>query len=385
MWSTRIANASLFLFIQLLFLSDVLNGRASVANPDTDWVATFSPTILYFVLAGLLIFGNIFQGIWLRTSDSPKSEYLDRQAFHASVVRKKKASVVFFDSLVDLVLLGSSVMFMVLTIRQLEALDAGTPLRSWQGETFGSLYFICGILFVVWALASRRVAMEYKYQRLLENSEAFGCCCSVSPAQDELDSLALDKKPMYAADAEFHNIPCVFVGTPAMTFGCPDYSVAIALFSTPLVIIGVLVALGARLDGADISLTTVFVALFVLEALIILFSIFTLMSLFLCFRGRGAQSQKNWPQGRYSIRGKYLESFMLIWVSVLFMVQQILLENQIDGTLDGHWVAVFIPALLVFGTFVIMGCCRCWSKAPSPPVDRGGFGGLPSSMWGAFE
>src|SRR6056297_2676931 len=426
MWSARFSAFVFFGFVQLLVLADVLNERArALATPDVDWAGVFAPLIVYAALCFLFIAATLVQAVVLALSApvggggdarTPASPYGNTTSVLLQRQRRKRARILAWDALFDLLLLTLLAVALGLAIDQLERADdsvAGNE-RSWANSVLVPIYIALALLGVLIGVAALRTSGEERYQRPLSNRElltaSFGdvvLCCSVDEQQiNEAERQRYDKRPEYAAIANFHSLPCAFLCAPALAFGAADVLLSWLLYLALYAALGVLVAVGFKADGSAIVLHNAFAVLYALGGLVVLCALGTLLSLFCCY-ARGAD-KLNTPNGR-SVLAKAYELLLLLVLSSALIAQLALLANRIDGASSAdNWHFVFLPLYLALSLLLLTGvasivCCRDARGARRTTVDvRGGrapmlsdaaaavqyaprtHGGA-SSHWGVFE
>jgi len=442
MWAVRVLALAVFLFVQLLVLADVLNQRDDDPAADVDWVAVFAPLIVYAALSFIYIIATLFRaGVLCVTQPPPPSSqttyetgaddnnvrgngaqrplYGSADAVERTALRRKRARVLAWDGVIDLVVLALFISFVALTIDQLTRIDDDVPgnERTWSGSVLVPLFILFPLLFVLVGFAALRTAGEERYQRPLRNAELFSAscgdvvsCCSLDEQQlTEAARQRQDKRQQYSASANFHQLPCVFVCAPSMTFGGADFLIAWLLYLLLLAALGVLIALGARLDGTtDALLNTIFIVLYVFGGLLILGSVLLAVSLCCCYRGAAARAAASWPSGRYNVLGKYTEAVFVFVFSVLGIVQLLLIAERVDHPdSERDWQVVFVPAYLALTITLLVGCCALACRRVlhrPPPTERTAVSGSayrvrsaagaqpraraaagPSSDWGVFE
>jgi hypothetical protein len=383
MWFRRVMPLAFILLIQLLIIASELNERqADPTDIDNSWAATLAPLIVYLAGAGIFILSTFVYSIvlWLTpdarssaddtdddSSGQPQQQYGGASRIVETNKRTVLARIYLCNALVDTALLIPLAVFVGLLIDQLELIDDGVPdnERLWMA-VFAPLFTALLVMLIVLFLAAIRVCGEANYQRPLSNSEccSAGCagvlvCCPTDleyAAQAEVQRR--DKRVDYIADGAYHELPCVFIFTPSMTYGCGDFILAWVLFLFVIVLIGTLIGVAALLDGTIASeLDVVFVGLYVDEALMILFAIFSLVGL--CIYWRGSNQR---PAGRKSVSAKAYEALFVITLSALLIAQQSLLAEQKSPQ---SWFVVFIPAYILFSIMLFVGCCdlRCAGRS----------------------
>lgn len=376
MWLRRIVVASIFVLIQLAVLIDVQLRKATDPALNVDWTGTFSPTIAWFVLAGIFVVAGFFSAGYERLV-AYKQNNNGRNTTPAQVEEilshKRASRIYFYDSLIDCVLLTLLIVFLALVIQRLEREEdtiVGNE-RPWRLIVI-PLYFFFSLLLVSMIAMAARVHAEDRMQRKLANADCctatFGgvvCCCTVDEGQlDYANNLRQDKTAEYVADAAYHGLPWAFACAPNMTYGCAASLVALIWFLVPIASVIAIALQAALLDGAAIQQAQTFIPLFVVFGMLFLGSVFLMASLLCCYRRRAAR-----PVAQRSILEKYAEVAFTIVASVLLIVQLALLAETFDNPpVVRDWVVIFIPLFILLVLILLVGCCSyCTCGKPAIP------------------
>ncbi len=393
MWCLRILLFSILLFIQLIIIADVLNQREAGLLPDAPWVYIFLPVLLCLVVQAFAVAGSFVQAItyWL-TPDAVRPATVaievDADGVETTVYggaarlvqsneRLRLARIYFFDALFDAALLFFLTFFVALLIDQLARLDDALVGNEhpWL-IVFMPLFAFFVVLLVLLLFGALRVCGEERYQRRLGNAEYCGAacggvlvCCAVDQAElEEGNWHRRDKRPEYIADGGYHELPCVFICTPGMSYGWADFILAWLFYLFIVVLLITLFVIALQLDGIiDASLNVIFIGLYIVEILLAATSFALLVSL--CLWWRGTEQR---PRGRLNIVSKYMEALFAFVFAILLFVQQILLAQRIEDTAPVEerqdWQVVFIPLDILFILIWFISCCdlACYNRPPSP-------------------
>jgi len=410
MWSVRILAFVFFGFIQLLALADTLNKRdeaaAMMVALDTDWVAFFAPLIVYAALCLLFVLSTFFYAAVLALSSSngaadgglrydvgPTADdnattiaYGAKGSVLQQKQRRKRARILAWDAVFDLLLLVLGAVALGLAVDQLERADdaiVGNE-RSWASSVLVPIYIGLALVWLLIGLAALRTSGEERYQRPLKNRELLSAslgdvvlCCSVDEQQiNEAERQRYDKRPEYAAVANFHSLPCAFICAPALSFGALDVLLGWVLYTLLLAALGVLIGVGLKADGSPFMLHNIFIVLYVLGGATLLFTLATTLTLFCCY---GSESGSRKPPNGRSLLAKYGQLLMVLFLTSTGIAQLALLANRVDWPGDtDDWHLVFLPlyialAVVLFAGCASIACCRSGARrAATVDVRRGG-------------
>lgn len=377
----RAAPLAAFVLVQLIIIADELNDRQlDPLDTDTHWtgefavliaclVAVFVFILVTFVQAGRWWFNEARDGapatddaeVSLDGSPAAAQKYGGAQRLVAPSINRRMARVYFWNAVIDLALLIPAAVFLGLLIDQLFRRDDAVVGNEYAWSVvLIPLEVMLGLVAIVLLFAAWRVCGEATYQRSLGNTEYMSaalagvivCCPTDADYAAQAEWQEREKRVDYIADGAYHELPCVFVFTPGMTYGAADLLLAWFLFAFLIALPLTLVFVGLRLDDrTDASLDTIFAGLYTLEGLLIATAIALLLTLCLW---RNAGNQR--PAGRRSLEAKFYEAILVIISSALFIAQQALLAAH-DAPEDS-WFVTFIPIFLFLSLLVIIGCCE---------------------------
>lgn len=384
MWARRILVLFIFLLIQLLVLADVLNRLDEDPLLDVSWVGVFAPLIAYLILAALFIIATYFLAGWyyykanygtsstvsppqMLAVPGPGGTVIYRQnvaTLDVTLRRRRAAKIYLYDAVIDTVLLALIATFLGLLIDQIERVRdtiAGNE-RAWSVVLIPLFLLWLALLAMIVVLAVR-VHSEERFQRPLGNADccaaSFGgvvFCCTVDEAQlSYANNTRYEKRADYYTTADYHALPWAFLCTPSLNYGLADsilgwlwvLFVLAALISTIL--------LAARLDGSTGTsplVSTIFIPLWIVEALFALTAVLLFVTLCCCYRTAASR-----PRGRNALFAKYSEAVFGFIAVILLAIQQGFLAARIDGGTDTDWNTVFIPLYILFTFSLLLGCC----------------------------
>lgn len=371
MWLRRLLPLSVILLIQLLFVADVLNRRAEDPQLDVAWAGVFSPLIVYLGLGFLFIIASYFMaGNTFAQNPRPSGSNMPNGQYQASVVaadqtlqKRREAKITAADATIDLIKLTLLAVFLGLLIDQLERIEdtEAQNERDW-GNVFIPFFIFLVFVFIVATIVALRVSAEYRYQRELGCGSCCGatfggvvCCCAADDAQLAYAAdQRRDKRADYEENDGYHAIPCAFMCTPAMNYGVPDSILRWLWWLVPIALIITTALTVSRLesDDASPSVADIFIALWIVEGLMIITAFFLVMTLCCCYRRAASR-----PVGRASMFAKYGESTLLFFGGALLITQEALLAAQIDDQEGWDWNAVFSPLYVLFTLIIFVGCC----------------------------
>lgn len=391
----RLAPLAIFLLVQLLIIADELNERREEPLETSAWVSEFTPLIIYLVAAVLYNLITLVSSArhWCirgdqggietddeasadgSTASSSQQQYGGAQRLVKSDLKRRIALVYFWNALIDLALLIPASVFLGLLIDQLFRIDDAVVgnEQPWSLVLI-PLEVLFGVAAIVLILAAFRVCGEATYQRSLGNSEYLSAamsgvlvCCPLDrdyAAQAEWQQR--EKRTDYIADGAYHELPCVFMFTPSMTYGVADILLAWLLYVFLVGFLLTLVVVGLLIDGqlGTATLDQVFAGLYVVEGLLIATSLLLLLSLCLW---RNAGNQR--PAGRKSLGAKFYEAVFVISVAALLIAQQALLAR--DEVAQNDWFVTFIPLFIAFSIVILaaffeLTCCGNGRRAQQP-------------------
>lgn len=357
MWLRRILPLSVFLFIQLLVLADVLNRIDEDELLDVQWAGVFAPLIIYLAIGLVFVCSSFFNAGYYSmktSSDASDGAYQgDINAVDMSLRWRRRAKIFFFDAIIDTIMLVLWAVFLGLLIAQLEADE-----MSWA-TVFIPLYILLPLLLIMFAVLALRVNAEQHFQRPLGNADCCAatlggvvCCCKVDESRlDYANQLRQDKRVEYTASSLYHDLPCAFMCTPAMSYGCAEPALGWFWYLTILAALISLLLLTGRLDGTNgkPTIAVVFIPLWITEGLLFIGATFLVGSLCCCYR-----TQMSRPPGRASLLAKYSEGVLVMIASALLIVQEILIAMRIDDPDDlRDWNLIFLPAYVLFRKSVV--------------------------------
>lgn len=385
MWLVLLELFALAALAQLGFIADTLNKQedGSVVNPP--WLAVFIPLILYLLALFVWVLVTCWSAgsTWLNASgtvlllDEPSSssdpDALDEVYVHRDAVVHYRAggatatvsaSGLFFEGFVYSIVLVTLSFFVALLIDQLYRLDDAIADNEHMWTlVLAPLLLLLIFLFFLFGFVGLRVCGEERFQRAVANGEVFtaACggvlvCCAPNYGQIAVgDQYRYEKRPAYLADRAFHSLPCVFMCTPAMTYGVADLLLSWLYFLLLPVLFFVLLYIGVSLDATGtVSLALAFFALYLLEALFIAAAL--ALAVTLCAYWNHVNVR---PRGRGSLRAKYTEAFFTIVAAILLIVFQVLLAWRVDdlGPTELDWHTIFIPLYILLVFAIILGIC----------------------------
>jgi len=411
MWLRRIVTGSVFFFIQLLIVADILDRRVDEPTLDVDWTKAFAVTIVYGGIALLFILSTFYLAgfQFLRARGLQTNQMRSRTGVQYTVAgnnelselqARRAAKIYLYDGIIDFVLFALLATFVGLLIDQLNRRDAGDTTRSWA-TVMAPLFVFLSLVFVFSTMLGVRVFAEKRYEGALNNtdccSSAFGdvliCCNSDNTSLQLAVDKRSEKKPTYSATAPYHRLPCAFMCTPELSYGVADTLLSWAWYLLILLLIVSTALLTVRLDSVDQSTPTAtasLVPLIVAVSLVILLSFVLLLSLCCCFR-----RLRDRPVGRSSILYKYADTVAALVGMTLLLAQLALLGVQIDADDKYDWQVAFVPAYLLFSLGIFAGCCVYACSRTSRDDDGGNddddYTGIrsgttePTSIYGVFN
>ena len=398
MWLKCITYLSLLAVAQLLLLADALDDFHEVPNFQADWVLVFMPTILFLAFACAVVLSRFWRAAYYTSKArdlvnnknagdmaDPKFSTVAGRA-QAVLVYKRIAWVTFVDTVFDVFLLAAGIVFVVLVIddlstAQLNLLPAAPPpANASDTELVGEAEDTAVRAFnfrtaslpltAIWALLtlaalSGAVRTLRAYNRAVSEgtvSDAGYCCCGSGDAGDGDDDNdasisyraagSVKENGTYMATAHYQKWPCAFMFTWSLGYGWPESVLSVLLFLMLPAMILVTTLFANFLDTGTPSITSIFIVLWILEALIIAFAILSLVWMAGC-----AYLPVNPVRGRSaSLPVKAAELLVTLFVVVLLAVQQIMLAVRIDDEDPFAWNLVFVPSYVLFGLLTFADC-----------------------------
>jgi hypothetical protein len=391
MWLGRFAILSIFLLVVVGFIATALNEREvdELGPEDTNWHRVFSPFIwLYYPVSYAFVISTFVQATILwntpgygeEGSGAAIEEALVSPHTRTEYLRNRRilARIHLFDGSIYLALLVTSMTFLILLIAKLYDIDAAAANQNSWSIVFVPLYIFFIVLVAVLLAAAFRVCGEERTQSPIEDGKYAAtvcggllvCCPEDQVVLERASTRRQDKQVAYVADGGYHDLPCVFMCTPTMTFGVPDYIFSLAQVLLVIIIpITLAIIALAKLDRASsTSLHLIFSGLYAVESVMLLLAP---AALWCVIRAKPDYATRT---GRLSVRGKYAEIFLVAALAVTLIAQQALLVKRIESTEPleqrDDWFLIFMPSLifLLILSFVGCGAILCDQKPAKLPA-----------------
>lgn len=408
MWHLCIAALALAAVAQVVQLADALNDFATIPGFQASWAWVFAPSIVYLAISIFVTVSFFWRAAYfnnkVRQSSSasktaPSSPTEDALPIDpvarakAIAIYRNNAWITFVDALVYLVLVAAGSAFIWLLIDTLETAQTGVGDWSFVNASI-PLVVVWSTLTVVALIGAWRTSSEYSRVRREAGDTDGGCCfggrddTTNSSESDDNDggisyrASAVKEKGVYMASAEYQQWPCAFMFTWSLGYGWPDSVLALLLFLMLPAAILVTLLLAHHLDTGAPSIGSTFIVLWILEGLILVFTLIAAVWMCCCAWMPVAQ-----PRGRGGLMAKSAELFSVAVITILLGVQQILIAVRVDDEDPIDWNVVFVPFYVLFGLMAFASCASghcCVARADTTGTsDRSKYGQTrQTSAWG---
>lgn len=432
MWHLCIAALALAAVAQVVQLADALNDFAEIPGFQASWAWVFAPSIVYLAI-GLFVTVSFFWRAAYFTNKvrqakkpagataSPTDDALPIDPVaraKAIAIYRNNAWVTFVDALVYLVLVVAGSAFIGLLISNLEAaqpsllISDSSEMSETDSETSSTetepvnwsfinasipLVVVWSVLTLVALIGAWRTNSEYSRARRevgdTEGGGLFGCCFGAQDGTDSNESddndggisyraSAVKEKGVYMATADYQQWPCAFMFTWPLGYGWPDSVLSLLLFAMLPAAILVTLLVASRIDTGAPSLGSTFIVLWIIEGLILVFTLIAAVWMCCCAWMPVAQ-----PRGRAGLMAKTAELFSVAVITILLGVQQILIAVRVDDKDPIDWNVVFVPFYVLFGLMAFASCASghcCVARADTTGTsDRSKYGQTrQTSAWG---
>lgn len=390
MWFHCLAPFGLTALLQTFILGAQLDDWDDVPGFVFEWTL-FLPTIIYLGLAVPFVLTRFYSAVHFATKATTAStatalaaDTTDATALyqaHQIPIWRRRAIVTLVDTVFDTALLAAAITFVAMLSHTMAVAQDGSGPYSFM-RTSIPLVVIWSLLTFVALLAANRTYVGKARASATDD---------VEPAYR---SNAVKEKQVYFATANYQEWPTAFMFTWSLGYGWPDSVLAVLLFAMLPAMIVVTLMFAHFLDTGTPSIAEIFIILWILEGLILIFTVLAAVWMCCC-----AWLPNMAPTGRLGRAAKTAELFAIAVGTILLVVQQILLTVRVDEADPIDWNVVFIPLYVFFALVTLMGCmfgfCCIGPRSGSPSLsthpcanhyDADDSSTLPhTSAWGLIE